>query len=75
LEVSYGDAKVFHTALIQTKEALQKARGTLSTGFRGEEHLKRLGDEIADLANDLVAEMDRKLASPKRTRAQQADKA
>ena len=39
LEVSYGDERVFHSALIQAKEALQKARGTLSTGFNGEEEL------------------------------------
>jgi hypothetical protein len=62
LEVSYGDERVFHTSLIQAKESLQKARGTLSTGYRGEEPMLRLGNEIADLANDLVAEMSRKTA-------------
>ena len=41
LEASYGDERVFHSALIQAKEALQKARGTLSTGFNGEEELMR----------------------------------
>ena len=60
LEVSYGDERVFQAALIQAKEALQKARGTLSTGFHGEPDLLRIGESVADLASDLVDEMERK---------------
>ena len=59
LEVSYGDDKVFHTALLQAKEALQKARGTMSTGFHGDKELMALANQIADLANDLLADMER----------------
>jgi len=60
LEVSYGDERVFQSALIQAKEALQKARGTLTTGFEGDEDLLRLGRDVLDLARDLYEEMDRK---------------
>ena len=73
LEVSYGDEKVFHSALIQAKEALQKARGTLSTGFNGEEELMRLGNAIAELASDLADEMERKSAVPRRRRRSKQD--
>ncbi len=67
LEVSYGDEKVFSQALHHAKEALQKARGTLSTGFTGQRELLSLAESILDISDDLVAEMNRK-ASP-RTRA------
>ena len=68
LEVSYGDERVFHSALIQAKEQLQKARGTLSTGFKGEEELLRLANAIADLASDLAEEMGRKTSPRNRRR-------
>jgi hypothetical protein len=67
LEVSYGDDRVFRNALIQAKEALQKARGTLSTGFQGDKDLVKLGSQVADLAVDLLEEMERKSA-PRRRR-------
>jgi hypothetical protein len=70
LEVSYGDERVFQNALIQAKDALQKARGTLSTGFHGEEESMRLANAIADLASDLVDEMLRK-KSGRRKRGKQ----
>ena len=60
LEVSYGDERVFHSALVNAKESLQKARGTLSTGYRGETELLRLGESIYTLSSDLIDEMDRK---------------
>ena len=66
LEVSYGDERVFHSALIQAKEALQKARGTMSTGYRGDKALMQLANQIVDLANDLVVDMKRTPASRKR---------
>lgn len=61
LEVSYGDEQVFVQALHHAKEALQKARGTLSTGFNGERDLYGLADSILHIASDLVDEMDRKM--------------
>lgn len=67
LEVSYGDEEVFQKALIRAKEALIKARGTLTTGYHGEDEHLRLGNEIHDLALDLVEEMER-LKTPRRRR-------
>jgi len=59
LEVSYGDQRVFHNALIRAKDELQKARGTLSTGYEGEEEWLRLAEDIRVLVLDLVDEMKR----------------
>ncbi|MBI4557566.1 MAG: hypothetical protein HY706_08285 [Candidatus Hydrogenedentes bacterium] len=67
LDVSYGDERVFRDALIRAKEALQKARATLSTGFQGEDDLLRLGDDVYKLALDLVQEMELK-KTPRRLR-------
>ena len=60
LEVSYGDERVFQNSLVQAKEALQKARGTLSTGFSGGRELITLAEDILDLSTDLRDEMARK---------------
>jgi len=65
LDVSYGDERVFHSSLVQAKEALQKARGTMSTGFHGEKDLLQLAEQITDLACDLLDDMDRR-TSPRR---------
>jgi len=59
LDVSYGDQRVFQNALIRAKEELQKARGTLSTGYDGEDELMRLADDLRVLVLDLVDEMKR----------------
>lgn len=65
LEVSYGDSQVFQDALINTKKNLQKARGTMTTGFNGDSEQVRLANEIANLAVDLAEEMERKSKSPR----------
>lgn len=67
LELSYGDEAIFQKALIQSKEALVKARGTLTTGFHGAQDHLRLGNEIYNLALDLVEEMER-IKTPRRRR-------
>ena len=54
LEVSYGDDRVFQDALVMTKQHLQKAGGTVSTGYRGDAKHRRLANEIASLAADLA---------------------
>ena len=74
LEVSYGDERVFHSALIKAKESLQKAHGTLSTGFRGEDELLRLANSIYDLAFDLCEEMERKKTLRRKRRRGQVEK-
>ncbi len=68
LEVSYGDDRVFQDALVLTKQHLQKARGTMSTGFSGDAEQLRLANEIADLAVDLAEEMERKSTSRRNRR-------
>ena len=68
LEISYGDETVFRRALVQAKDALQKARATLSTGFDGDRGLLQLADQISDLAFDLWEEMGRKVTSKTRRR-------
>lgn len=68
LEVSYGDDRVFQDALVMTKQHLQKARGTMSTGFSGDQEQLRMANEIADLAADLAEEMERKSTSSRSRR-------
>ena len=61
LEISYGDETIFRRSLVQAKDALQKARATLSTGFDGDRTLFQLADQVSDLAIDLSHEIDRKV--------------
>ncbi len=60
LEVSLGDERVFQNALVQAKEALQKAHGSMTTGYDGDESQLLLANTVYDLAYDLVEEMERK---------------
>ncbi len=69
LEVSLGDEQVFQNALLQAKEALQKAHGSLTTGFDGDESKLLLANTIYDLAYDLVEQMERKKTPRRRPRA------
>ena len=66
LEISYGDETIFRRSLVQAKDALQKARATLSTGFEGDRSLLELANQIADLAYDLSVEMERKTTRRRR---------
>ena len=66
LEISYGDEAIFRRSLVQAKDALQKARATLSTGFEGDRSLLELANQIAELAYDLSVEMDRKTTRRRR---------
>ena len=66
LEVSYGDERVFQNSLIQAKEALQKARATLSTGFDGGDEPLKLGKDLVSLSTDLYEEMTRKANTPRK---------
>jgi hypothetical protein len=70
-DVSLGDERIFRQSLQDAKFSLQKAIGTLTTGFQSEhQDLLRTGREIADIADDLVAQMERKSTSRKRQRSQ-----
>ena len=59
-ELTHQSSTVFEEALLASKRNLQKARGILSTGYDGSEDLLRIASTVADLADDLYEEMDRK---------------
>ena len=57
-DISLGDEKLFRQALQQAKLELQKAHGTLVTGFLpSDSELIKLATEVDDLASDLLATM------------------
>ncbi|MFO0797090.1 MAG: ParB N-terminal domain-containing protein [Gemmataceae bacterium] len=67
-DISLGDERIFRESLQEAKLALQRASGTLTTGFKKEEtDLLRTGEAIAEMADDIVAQMERK-SRPQRRR-------
>jgi hypothetical protein len=69
LEISQGDERVFREALVTAKQSLQKARGTVLTGFSDNQDLLHMAREISELADALVSDMDSGHgSSDKRTR-------
>ena len=50
----------FEESLLAAREHLQKARGMLSEGYDGSEELLRTAGTVANLADDLYREMERK---------------
>ncbi len=62
-EISKGDNLVFREAIQAGKQALQKARGTLLSGYQGERDLFDTATEILDLASTIRNEMDQVQAS------------
>ena len=72
-ELSRPTTTIFEEALLSAKRNLQKARSFLTDGFDGSNDLMNVALSIAEIADDLYAEMDRK-TRPKRTRrAQDSD--
>lgn len=59
-EIAQGDERVFREALLAGKQALQKARGTLLTGYTGRADLLSMGEVIKLLAEDVHEEMSRR---------------
>lgn len=59
-EASRPSGKVFEEALVGAKQNLQKARAALSSGYDGSKALLGIADDVADLADDLHQEMQRK---------------
>ena len=53
-------SNVFEESLLAAKRNLEKARALLSTGFDGSEELLRAAGTVANLADDLYEEMERK---------------
>jgi hypothetical protein len=58
LEISKGDERVFRESLVEAKQNLQKARGTVLTGYDGNEDLYQTAVDIADLAKTLLSDME-----------------
>ena len=67
-EVSRPSSTVFEESLLASKRNLEKARGLLSTGYDGSEELLRIAGAVANLADDLYDEMERKHNPSKKTR-------
>jgi hypothetical protein len=67
-EISLGDEKLFRQSLQQAKQALQKALGTLTTGYTPNDlEAFQTATEIESLASDLVDAMGQK-RRPRRKR-------
>jgi len=56
-EVSLGNERRFRESLIRAKEELQQARGTVTIGYKGEDHLFQTIKEIRRVVNSLYTEM------------------
>lgn len=67
LDIGRGDERVFREAIIAAKQALQKARGTVLTGFSGETDLLKAAREIKELADSIVDEMKERPSRGKTT--------
>jgi hypothetical protein len=57
LDISKGDDRVFRESLVAAKQNLQRARGTVLTGYDGNEDLLNTAEEIVELAQSVVADM------------------
>ena len=66
-EVSRPSSNVFEESVHAAKRNLEKVHGLLSTGYDGSRQLLTVAEDVADLADDLHAEMERK-SSPRRRR-------
>jgi hypothetical protein len=67
LEISKGDERVFRESLVAAKQNLQKARGTVLTGYDGNEDLLSTGQDIVELSTSLLQDMrDHKPKSAKK---------
>ena len=59
-EMSRPPTAVFEEALLAAKRDLMTARANLTTGYDDSEALLRIAGTVADLADDIYAEMERK---------------
>ena len=67
-ELSRSPTAVFEEALLKAKRELQRARAHLTTGYDESEELLRIAGAVANLADDIYAEMERKKNPGKKTR-------
>ena len=59
-EATRPSSSIFEESLLAAKRNLEKARALLSTGFDGSEELLRAAGTVANIADDLYEEMERK---------------
>jgi hypothetical protein len=67
-EISRSPETVFEESLLTAKRELTTARAYLTTGYDKSEALLRIAGTIAELADDIYTEMERKLNPEKKTR-------
>jgi hypothetical protein len=66
-DIGQGDERIFRQALQQAKQSLQKAHGTLTTGFNtNESDVMELAEDVEKFARDLVDAMQAKKAKDRR---------
>jgi hypothetical protein len=59
-EISIGDRRRFRDSLTKAKEELQQAKGTVTTGYAGEQDLSEIMSDILRVASSLEDEMKQK---------------
>jgi ParB-like chromosome segregation protein Spo0J len=62
-EISLGDDRRFQEALVRAKDAMQEAKATVTTGYKGEKDMLKVMDGLLDLANSISKEMRQKAQS------------
>ncbi|MBN1459771.1 MAG: ParB N-terminal domain-containing protein [Armatimonadetes bacterium] len=67
-EISLPTSRVFEDALLAAKRDLTTARGHLTAGYDKSEALLRIAGTIAEMAEDIYSEMDRKRNPGKKRR-------
>ena len=67
-EVSRPVSNVFEESLLSAKRDLEKARSLASTAYEGSQHLLTVAEEVATIADDLWADMDRMVNRRRRRR-------
>jgi hypothetical protein len=65
-EISRPPSSVFEEALLTAKRELTTARAYLTTGYDGSDALLRISGSVANMADDLYTEMERKQNSGKK---------
>ena len=69
-ELSRPTSSIFEESLLAAKRELQKARTYLTDGFDGSKELLQVAASVADLADDLYAEMERKTLPKRKKRSE-----
>jgi transcriptional regulator with XRE-family HTH domain len=58
--ISLGDDRRFQEALVRAKDALQEAKATVTTGYKGERDMLNMMADLLELAQSISEEMHRK---------------